>query len=1014
VIWRFGDCELDEERYQLRRRGRLVKLEPRVFDVLLHLLHHRERVVSKAELLDALWAGTQVSESVLPRCISAARRAVGDERARGRIIGTVHGRGYRFVAEAKRVEAEAPAPSEGGGRPGFVGREAALQALGAALDACSAGQSRVVLLLGEPGIGKSRTLEEFARRAGRDGVRWLAGRCWEAEGAPPFWPFVQALRALETRASERARGDEGAVFDGVGAAGGEQARFRWFDAVARELRRAAERTPLLLSIDDLHWADEDALRLFAFLARELRDARLLLVGTYRDVEVRRGHALARVLGDLAHEPHVVRVTLRGLSAAETTALAEGIVGEALRPALARALEELTEGNPFFAQEMARWLRESGEVASTRAPALALPQGVRDAVGRRLDALPSEANMLLRAAAVIGREFPAALLAEVSGVERPLDALSQAAGVGVVEADVELPGRFRFSHALVRQTLYEELPVAERVRLHRRVAESLARGGASSAAERAYHLFEALPGGAAEEAAAACVAAAEEAHERLAYAESARQYERALEAHAQAEPNEARRAELLIALGEERWTDGDREGGRPPLAEAAELAERIGRHDLFARAAIAYRGFGELGMPPDAKTIGLLEKAREVTGDEHPLLRSRILARLAGTPPYSVSMAEREVLAREAWSLAAGSDDRAALVDAIGARYWATLGPDRLAERLAVSRDAHALASRYGDKRLELLGYEIAIGYHLMVGDVAAADRAIEAYDRGADEVRQPVFRFLAGLIRGSRALCSGDFEAGETWIREAVARGRGTIPYASSVFEGQVLVLLFLRGEHERVAEIAGALDGELARRFSGTRVVSEALAVIGQLHAGRVDAARKRYESLAARDFNELEHDEHWLTTVDVLADLVVGFGDQRRGEILYQALLPYRALLISHDLLRVVTETAEGVLGQLALLGDRVDDALAHYERARERSEALGLVPALGLAKLGLARSWLRRGASADRARAERLLAEIAAGPPGAARRDAQNVIVSGTSRAEANLKKSSTRPRDRKPSG
>jgi tetratricopeptide (TPR) repeat protein len=378
------------------------------------------------------------------------------------------------------------------------------------------------------------------------------------------------------------------------------------------------------------------------------------------------------------------------------------------------------------------------------------------------------------------------------------------------------------------------------------------------------------------------------------------------------------------------------------------------------------------------------------------------------------MAERDALAREAWSLASGSDDRAALVDAVGARYWATLGPDRLDERLAVSRDAHALASRYGDKRLELLGYEIAIGYHLVVGDLAAADLAIEAYDRGADEVRQPVFRFIAGLIRGSRALCSGDFDAGETWIREAVARGRGTIPYASSVFMGQVLVLFFLRGDHERVAELARALEGELASRFAGTRAVNEALTVVGLRHAGRIEDARRRYEALAAHDFADLERDEHWLTTLDVLADLVVAFDDRRRGEILYRALLPYRALLISHDLMRVVTETAESVLGLLALQGGRVEDALEHYQRAHERAEALGLAPALGQAKLGLARAWLRRGAPGDRELAERRLAEIAGGPRIAAQRDAQSLMDSGASRSVANLKKSSTGPRDPRRSG
>src|SRR5215470_2556505 len=200
MLWRFGDCELDEERYQVRRRGRVVRLEPRVFDVLLHLLRNRERVVVKQELLDAFWPGLAVSDSVLPRCIGAARRAVGR-----RAIRTAHGRGYQFAA---RAEAMAPAPeAQRAPEPGaaFVGREDALGELRSALAAAAAGRGGVALIVGEPGIGKTRTLDALGELAQRQGVRWLAGRCVEAEGAPAFWPFVQIQRALaELRPAGRA------------------------------------------------------------------------------------------------------------------------------------------------------------------------------------------------------------------------------------------------------------------------------------------------------------------------------------------------------------------------------------------------------------------------------------------------------------------------------------------------------------------------------------------------------------------------------------------------------------------------------------------------------------------------------------------------------------------------------------------------------------------------------------------------------------------------------------------
>ena len=190
---------------------------------------------------------------------------------------------------------------------------------------------------------------------------------------------------------------------------------------------------------------------------------------------------------------------------------------------------------------------------------------------------------------------------------------------------------------------------------------------------------------------------------------------------------------------------------------------------------------------------------------------------------------------------------------------------------------------------------------------------------------------------------------------------------------------------------------------------MNQALTIAALLRLGRRDEARARYEALAVHDFADVERDEHWLVFVDVVADLVLDFEDRRRGAILYEMLLPYRALLISHDLLRVVTETAEGVLGMLALLAGRTGDAIAHYERALERAAQLALAPALGLARVGLARALLARGARGDFARVRELLAEVAASPPSAAQRAAESLSIPRGSARRPNLKKSSSRPRD-----
>jgi hypothetical protein len=352
------------------------------------------------------------------------------------------------------------------------------------------------------------------------------------------------------------------------------------------------------------------------------------------------------------------------------------------------------------------------------------------------------------------------------------------------------------------------------------------------------------------------------------------------------------------------------------------------------------------------------------------------------------MARRRELAEEAARLAAGSDDAAALVDAIGARYWASLGPERVAERFEVARDAQALAERTGDRRLALLGHEIALAAHLLRGELAAADREIDAYDRGAEEIRQPVFRFLAGMIRGSRALCAGDFARAEEWMETALARGRGTVPYAELVVAGQRVFLLNLRGELERVSELVLELGARFEAGFGGAAFLTRAVQVASLLWLGRRGEAQRRYEELAAGDFAELERDENWLMTLQLLVEIASELGDRRRGELLHAALLPHAGLFVSHDLIRVATGSVEALLGRLALLGDRAEAAVAHYERAAARAEATDLAPALGLARVGLARALLARGGRGARERARGLLADVLAGGPSLARRQAEEL--------------------------
>ncbi len=998
----FADCELDRELYQLRRRGRVVKLEPKVFDVLVHLLEHRDRVVTKAELLEALWPGEMLSESVLPRAIAAARRAIGDTRAKARVIETVHGRGYRFVAEIAEPTALAP-PSV------FVGRARTLERLERALDAALGGHGRLVLLAGEPGIGKTRTAEEIARVASERGAQVVVGRCFEGEGAPAFWPWVQLLRQLvATSELERLRTALGAdaaeltqltpelrtrlpALPPASGLEGEQARFRLFDALTGFLRRRAQQGPLVLVLDDLHWADEASLLALEFLAPELHSAALLVVATFRDVEVRRDHSLSKLLGALARVPACERIALRGLEPAEVAALVEAVAGLAPSPGLASTVHEMTEGNPFFVFELARLLGEAGAPAEDPST-LALPQSVRDAIGRRLNALSADCNEVLRAAAVLGRAFDVALLSRVADrtPDALLDLLGEALGAGVLAEHEERVGHYMFGHSLVRQTLYEELSTPQRVRLHRRAAEALEAVFAASdeppLSEIAHHFFEAAAGGSAEPAIASATRAAERAHALLGYEESARLYEQALEALAIAAPEDAeRRFELLAAAGAEHAAAGARESARARFRTAAGISRGLGRADLLARAAIGYRGFGEMGLPPEPDTLALLEEARDALGESHPVLRSRLLSKLTGTAPYMLSMAQRETLSREALALARASGDLGALRDALGARHWACLGPDRVAERIALGEEMVSLGEAQGDPLMVFTGHEALFGVHLLCGNAAGADRALAECVRLADALRYRYVLFQARFFQGARIACSGDLDGAERIFADALALGRERVPHAQVVYDAHMLWLRFQRGDHSGFDVSAVQLE-RLSTTWKGAEIVTLAALALVALDQGRRDVARRLYEDLTKGGLARLERDEHFLLTSAVVCDLIRNFEDRALAAELYEALLPYAHLLSFHDLLRTFAGSVAGELGELAHVLGRYDVAIAHFEEALVREQAVGARTAMISSKVGLARALRERAKRGDRARSAALMDEVdrESGPLGIRWRD------------------------------
>lgn len=613
VVYAFGDLELDEPRFELRRAGEKVRIEPKVLNLLFCLVRARDRIVLRSEIVDALWPGVTVSEASIWRVVLQARRAIGDNEQR--IVVTVRGRGFRFAAAVTeslpvpRAPTTAQAPQLD---QGFVGREAALAAVRARLTEALTGRGSLVWLSGEAGIGKTRTADEIARAARARGAVVLTAHAHPGMEAPPLRLWMDIVRKhthersdetsaqLVTIAAPLLRGEVGANAD----------LFALFEAVSRSFAGAARKAPLVLVIDDLHAADEPSLRLLEMLAREARHHAWLIVGTYRDEAVPhdgRGHAL----GGLIASTGSLAIPLRRLSLQELARLIEAHTGTAPTASFAEALLERSGGNPLYVEQLLKteWAEGALRAAAQElASTLDLERGLIEMVGRHLEGMSPPARDLLSLAAVLGKEFQLAELALASALpsETLLDHLDEA-----VRASVLVPagdGRHRFSHVLVRDALYKRLASAERVALHRRVGETLLahHGDAvdAYAAPIANHFLRALPGADLEVAIELGMRAAGRQARLGRHKEAAKLWARTATALSLLSGDDVRRVMVQLGLASALAAVGRKNEAREAFLDAAVLAETFRRPLELAEAALGYTSLGAGG----AQRRALLEQS----------------------------------------------------------------------------------------------------------------------------------------------------------------------------------------------------------------------------------------------------------------------------------------------------------------------------------------------------------------------------------------------------------------------
>ncbi|MBM2621543.1 AAA family ATPase [Actinoplanes sp. LDG1-06] len=707
----------------------------------------------------------------------------------------------------------------------LVGRVAEVVALDRLRAAAMRGAGGVALLVGEAGIGKTAIVEEAVARAVAAGVTVLAGRADPDEGAPSFWPWTTLLRnapdglspALLTLTAEggpaataRIRAAEGgpAATARIRADTGETAaaaRFRVVRATVTALVETAGKQPLVLVLEDLHWADDASLALLAALAREIDRARILVIGTTRGASdgVTPPSAPSRE-GEIADLSPVEVLTIGPWDVA---AVGDYLVAQADRvhPSWAAAVHRLGGGNPLYTRELARLLAREDRLA-TPAGAFDLPDGLRRLVARRTHQLTPECREMLDVASAYGSEIDVAVLERVV----PVGALGEAVAAGVLVDDPWMPARVRFGHDLVRQALYDGLGRDQRIRAHAAIADALGTpegAGGGSLAEIARHRVRAAVDDISRgQAVRACVAAARAAARGLDHSEAVHWLGRALD-HAPGDPG------LRLERAEAAYRNGQLDVA---LADCEAVVDHVG-----AAAALVIRG---LGGPLGPALLRLCERALAQELDDGD--RAKVLAQYAFLLAEDRDPERAERIGREAMALAEASGRPEALVAAVHARHETIDPAQRLGEVRELARRSCELAGPSGQPDAELWGRTWLLDTHLATGDLGAYDAETGRLAGLVDRLGWPVAHWHLLRARAARALLAGELTAAYGFATEA-----RDLALRSQDASAPYLYLAFLSG----LAPLTGDYAWADAISFGGNEMPIATIQM-GQIAMGRGD----------------------------------------------------------------------------------------------------------------------------------------------------------------------------------
>ncbi len=817
----------------------------------------------------------------------------------------------------------------------FVGRDHELTALSASLASIAAGGGRLDIVSGAPGTGKTRLAQEFAAMAEAEGFRVLRASCWDGDGAPPFWPWIQALRDILGDSTSNgsmlaapelhgllqralaARGVDGlAAF--VESSDAQQARFNLFDRFATLLRDLAEEQPLAIVVDDVHRADSGSILLLQFLAGRLADAPMAVCVTSRD-------PVPPLITNGCRHPWSRQFVLTGLSRSEVCTLLEARAGEPPKSELVDRLMALTDGNPFY-------LRELGHVLTADADSMAmlsLPPSLAGIAMHQFDALSPPCRTLLQAASVIGREFDADVVAAACGLATgaALDLLQEALAHRVVARS--LPMRYRFADALVREGTYDRLHSSERTHLHERVAavleERLGTPVEVSFASIAHHAFLGLPRTDRVKAAMFAVAAGREAHAACAYEEAVALFHRAKEL-IDTHSTDSDACDLLLLLGAAQAAAGEWVAARRTFEDAASRARHTNDAPRFARAALGFKGLMSGTLPVDSAAVSMLEEANHRLGENHAAVRVEVLSALSRSLYFAGDPSSVDLYSNHALRLSAElCDDRLRGI-ALEARSLAQWQPLLVEDLHDTATDLLRIGTHAHEPLLSFHARLLRFWTNATRGSMPDADAELLAASQIADGARHPRLNWQVALLCASRAIARGDAAAVAHW--HSLAQSLGQRVHDASPTQHH-LAQSFYR--NLLASDLLGwdIISDQICRRYPTVIAYRAGLALV-HARLGHDSAAGAILKPFIISDFTSIPLNNLTLFIYALLAEALAITENTEGARLLYPRLLPFAHYQVVAGWGTVLGGSVSRLLGLLADASNDTDAAALHLSNA------------------------------------------------------------------------------------